>query len=291
MASVLVTGSCGFIGHHLVRALVKKRHRVVGVDDLSGGTKDYANLASFFMRRQVQCLHEAHFRGIDTVFHLAAQPRVPVSVAQPLLTHDNNVTATLTLLLKCRDAGVKRFIYSSSSSVYGAADLEPLREDGPTNPLSPYAVQKLAGEHYTTVFGNLYGMRTASLRYFNVFGEEQRDDNPYTGVITKFLKLRRERETLPVFGDGFQSRDFTYVGDVVRANILLMEKKDASGVYNVGTGKSTTINEIVAVMGKVQEYLPARPGDPLYSLADNEKLRSLGWKPTVSVTEWIKKQP
>lgn len=285
METVLVTGHAGFIGHHLAYAL-KKNYKVIGVDNLIGGIPDYPYGVDRFHQIEVAEITPKHLRDVKYVFHLAALPRVPFSIEQPKLTHINNVNATLDLLIKCRDAGVKKFIYSSSSSAYGSGSLDALREDGPTNPLSPYAVQKLAGEHYTTVFNNIYGMPTASLRYFNVFGDEQREDNPYTGVITKFFKLAREGKPLTVYGDGLQSRDFTFVGDVVKANIMVAES-DATGVFNVGTGKSTTVLEIARAISSNVVREPERLGDPKFSLADNTKLRSLGWSPKTEVLSWI----
>lgn len=288
MENVLVTGSCGFIGHHLVRRLKSMGCEVTGVDNLSNGDEKYVKDCSTFLLKDINDVTPEDMEGIDTVFHLAALPRVPFSILNPRETHEANANGTLNLLLAARDAGVKKFVYSSSSAVYGNPDVFPSHEDLPTKPLSPYAVQKLTGELYAEVFRGVYELPTASLRYFNVFGEEQPADNPYTGVVTKFLDYKKSGRPLTIFGDGKQQRDFTYVGDIVTANIMAAEK--GIGVYNVGTGKNTSILEVAEAVGGELEYLPERPGDPVLSQADNARLLLTGWKPTISILDWITQQ-
>ena len=286
MEQVLVSGSAGFIGHHLVRALKKRGYHVIGVDNLSGGNENYAAEASEFKCCDIGDLVASDLKDIKYVFHLAALPRVPYSIEHPRRTHNANVDETLDVLIASRDAGVKKFIYSSSSSVYGGNETFPTPEDVALKPLSPYAIQKLASEMYAENFRTIYGLQTASLRYFNVFGEEQDASNPYTGVITKFLELAKQGKSLTIYGDGEQRRDFTYVQDVVEANILLAESENV-GVFNCGTGVNTSVNEIAHAISNNIEYQKARKGDPLISLANNSKLKSIGWNPTTDVASWL----
>jgi len=287
MQKCLVTGSCGFVGHHLTKKLCGLGYYTIGLDNLSNGDRKYSSLADDFIWDDVSGITKETLEGVDWVFHLAALPRVPYSIEHPVETHDNNVNQTLSLLLAARDAGVKKFIYSSSSAVYGGQDHFPTNENDRTVPLSPYAVQKLTAELYCEVFRTVYNLPTVSLCYFNVYGEEQRADNPYTGVITKFIKMKKQNKPLTIFGDGKQTRDFTYVGDVVDANIITAQKGE--GVYNVGTGKSRSINQIAKAMSDNTTHLPERPGDPITSLADNKKLRSLGWEPQMDLMTWLLK--
>ena len=285
---VLCTGSCGFLGHHLVRRLKDEGYEVIGVDNLSNGDEKYGKDASIFFVKNVGDLDEYDLEGVRWVFHTAALPRVPYSIEHPLETNEANVNETLKLLMLSKQVGVEKVIYSSSSSAYGGQDVFPTHEECRTVPLSPYAVQKLAAEHYCEVFRGVFNLPTVSLRYFNIFGEEQRADNPYTGVITKFLAMRDNGQPLTIFGDGEQRRDFTYVQDVVEANLLTA--KTAEGVFNVGTGENTSVLEIARAISDFITHVPPRPGDPLLSLADNTKLKKLGWKPSVDVLSWLSSQ-
>lgn len=282
----MVTGSCGFIGHHLVRALRARKIAVVGVDNLSNGDEAYAMESSIFLRKNVGQLTEGDIRGCDTIFHMAALPRVPYSIEHPRQTHDANVNQSLHLYLTALDAGVQKVVYSSSSSVYGDITTFPTQESVSTTPISPYAVQKLTAEHYAEVFRRVYGLKTASLRYFNVYGEEQDETNPYTGVVTRFLRLRSEGKPLTIYGNGSQRRDFTYVGDVVEANILAAEKGE--GVYNCGSGVNHSILDIAKAIDGDITFGPPRSGDPALSLADNSRLRALGWEPRGDLMVWLK---
>ena len=286
MERVLVTGSAGFIGHHLCRELKKRGYYVIGVDDLSNGDPAYAMCSNEFIRKPLYKLLGGDFKDIKWLFHLAALPRVPLSIIDPWKTHGVNVDESLSLFLQAKANGVGKIIYSSSSSVYGEQDVFPTSETCRTIPVSPYAVQKLAAEHYCEVMRKVYGIPTVSLRYFNVYGEEQKSDNPYTGVITRFLEFKKLGKPLPIYGDGSIRRDFTYVKDVVEANILAAEKGE--GVYNVGSGKNYSIKEVAAAIGGEIVYQEARKGDPPISLADNSRLRSLGWKPSMELPAWLR---
>ena len=283
MEKVIVTGSCGFIGHHLVKFLMDLGYYVIGIDNLTTGRKEYKDLADKFIQADIR--EELDFSDIKYVFHTAAQPSIPISIENPVLTHDINVGGTLNVLMAAKKAGVKKVVYSSSSSVYGDQETYPTSEKTTLYPLTPYGAQKLAAEYYCEVFRHTYQLQRVSLRYFNVFGEEQREDNPYTGVITKFLRLKKEGQPLTIYGDGEQKRDFTYVGDIVRANVLAAEKGE--GVYNVGTGKSYSVNQVAEAIGGETIHTPPRVGDPLLSLADNEKIKNLGWSPKVDMLKWL----
>ena len=222
--NILVTGGAGFIGSHLAEALVKRGHRVRVLDDFYSGHRE--NLAPVYRDVEIvrgDCADAADARrsvkGIEVVYHEGAIPSVARSVADPLRSRRANGTATLTMLLAARDAGVRRFIYASSSSVYGDTPTLPKRETMMPNPLSPYAAEKLSGEHYLRMFHRLFGLETLSLRYFNIFGPRQDPSSPYSGVISRFALALIAGETPVIFGDGLQSRDFTYVGSVVDANL------------------------------------------------------------------------
>ena len=287
----LVTGGAGFIGSNIVDALVAAGHPVRVLDDFSNGTA--SNLASYGAR--VECL-EGDIRDLDAcrravagdevVLHLAALGSVPRSIADPGTSHDVNVTGTLNVLMAARDAKVRRLVNSSSSSVYGDSPTLPKEESLATSPISPYAVTKLAAESYTRVFAKVYGLETVSLRYFNVFGPRQRADSPYAAVIPLFMQAARDDEPLPINGDGLQSRDFTYVTNVVRANLLAATATGVSGrVYNVACGERYTLLDIVDALGAAagralkREHRPARAGDVKHSQADiTAATRDLGYR-------------
>ena len=270
---IAITGHLGFIGSHLA----KEFKSYLGIDIKDGN--------------DVRCLHPNNFEGIDYVFHLAAQPKVQLSIDDPLFTNSHNIDGTLNVLWCAKEAGVKRVIYSASSSAYGEQEI-PLREDMKPNPMSPYAIQKLTGEYYCKQFYELYGLETVSLRYFNVYGEDMPLDSAYAACIAIFLDKKKKEEMLPLLG-GKQTRDFTYVKDVVRANILAM-KSDKVGhgeVINIGTGKNYSIKKIANTISDKIEYLSQRKGEPMDTLADNTKAkRLLNWKPTQDVIQWLLKQ-
>lgn len=295
--SVLVTGGAGFIGSHLVRALVRQGAQVRVLDDLSTGRRE--NIA--------ECLphldwHQGSLtdpaavaeavRGVDYILHHGALASVPLSVEQPETTHRPNVEGTLTLLREARKAGVRRLVYASSSAVYGNPESLPVHESLPTRPLSPYAVQKLAAEHYCTVFHGVYGLQTVSLRYFNVFGPGQDPGSPYAAVVPRLFAALLRGEPFTLYGDGGQSRDFTYVEDIVQANLRALTVAGAAGrVLNIACGASVRLHdlldEICALSGSNLEVqrLPARAGEVRHSIADISAAADvLGYRPQVSLS-------
>jgi nucleoside-diphosphate-sugar epimerase len=296
--NVLVTGGAGFIGSHLVERLVAERAAGVTVrvvDNLSTGKRE--NLQPFLDRvdfiqgdLQEEEIREKAVRDVEVVFHLAALPSVPRSVAQPIPSHLNGVHATLLLLDSARRHKVRRFIYAGSSSAYGDTETLPRREDLSPRPLSPYAVSKLAGEYYLRAFGHCYGMDTLTLRYFNIFGPRQDPNSPYSGVIAKFCTAYLKDEPIKVFGDGEQSRDFTFVRNAVEANWLASRAPGPfrGEVFNIGCGSRTSLNQMLHYLDELTGrprkpiYEPARTGDVLHSQADITRARErLGYDPRV----------
>jgi nucleoside-diphosphate-sugar epimerase len=264
------------------------------LDDFATGRRE--NLQSFL--GEIELIEESILNptalsramaGIEVVFHEAAIPSVPRSVRDPARSNEVNVTGTLNVLLAARDAGVRRLVYAASSSAYGAAPGEVRTETMPARPMSPYAVAKLAGEQYCQVFARIYGLETVCLRYFNVFGPRQDPASEYAAVIPRFMIALREGRPLTIYGDGHQSRDFTYVGNVVAANLLAMTAPNASGeVFNIGCGQQTSLNELAQRLGQLAgieppvAYLPAQSGDVRHSLADISKARAiLGYEPAI----------
>ena len=302
MALSLVTGGAGFIGSHLVEALLARGDRVRVLDDFSTGSWD--NLES--VRGRVEVIEgdiadpsavRAAVRGAEVVFHQAALASVPRSVANPLATHRVCVDGTLQVLLAARDAKVRRVVYAASSSAYGNAARLPKREADPTAPLSPYAVAKLAGEQYCAAFSEVYGIETVRLRYFNVFGPRQTPDSPYAAVIPLFIRALTSGQSPTVHGDGEQSRDFTYVADVVQANLLAASAPGVSGrVYNVACGRRTSLLELAALLNGLLRtrialtHTAPRVGDVKHSLADIERAREeLGYRPTTDMMEGLRR--
>jgi UDP-glucose 4-epimerase len=298
----LVTGGAGFIGSHLVHRLVVDGARVRVVDNLATGNRerlrDVESAIEFIQADLADpsvCV--AAVRGIDYVLHQAAIPSVQRSVKNPIETNRANVTSTLNLLETCRDQGVRRFVYASSSSAYGDTPVLPKREDMPPDPLSPYALQKFVGERYCQLYFRLYGLETISLRYFNVFGPGQDPYSEYSAVIPKFASRLREGAPLIVYGDGEQSRDFTYVDNVVAANLLALRAPHAAGaVINVGCGERITLNRLVKSLEEILQthanvkYEARRAGDVRDSLADIDLARQLlGYAPKVSVMEGLRR--
>ena len=297
----LVTGGAGFIGSHLVRRLLSEGRQVRVIDDLSTGSRarldgliapaDFTegDLASADLRDVI--------RGVERVFHLAAVPSVPRSVRDPLRSHEAAATATLRLLIACREAQVRRFVLSSSSSVYGDSTVSPKHEALPMVPVSPYAVAKGAAEGYARVFSSLYGLHTVSLRYFNVFGPGQDPTSAYAAVIPRFITLALAGEPLPVNGDGTQTRDFTYVDNVVDANLLAASADVPGGrAFNIAAGDPRSVNELVAALGRilgrklVQQHAPRRVGDILHSHADvRAAAAELGWRPHIGFEEGLRR--
>ena len=304
MATYLVTGVAGFIGSTLARELLTQGHEVRGLDNFSTGKRENVGeiLGQIDLHEadllDLNALHQA-CRGVDYVLHEAAIPSVPRSVKDPLGNNRANVDGTLNLLVACRDAKVKRVVYAASSSAYGDTPALPKREDMPPNPISPYAVAKLASEYYMTSFYRCYGLETVCLRYFNVFGPRQDPTSPYSGVLAKFINQMLSGEQPTIFGDGKQSRDFTYIDNVVSANLLAAKapaSEVAGKVFNVATGTRVDLNETFEMLKKIVgykgelKYGPERSGDVKHSLADLSRTeKHLGYKPLVSFEEGLRR--
>jgi UDP-glucose 4-epimerase len=289
----LVTGGAGFIGSNLVLALQESGHEVRVLDDLSTGLRENVDPAIELLVGRVtdEDMVRKAVDGVDVVFHHAAARAVLMSVEHPLATDFANTHGTLTVLKAAVDAGATRVVYASSSSVYGGADVLPTPESAPTLPRSPYAVSKLAGEHYCRVFSELYGLETVVLRYFNVFGPRQRPDSAYAAVIPLFIDALNRGEPATVHGDGQQTRDFTFVSNVVAANLAaatVLAERCSGGIYNIAGGAAHSLLELLEVLGRVMHVKPTwvhtepRPGDIRHSLADvSASQRDLGYVPTV----------
>lgn len=299
-----VIGGAGFIGSHLVDKLLDLGHEVVVLDNLSSGKRENVDKRaklhrvniSFFgtpIAEKVDPYKDAIMdaAGSDAIFHLAAKARVQPSIEDPVGFNKANVDATLAALEFCRNLEIRRFIYSASSSAYGDASAFPTPEDHPTNPQSPYGLQKLIGEEYCKVYSKCYGMDTVSLRYFNVYGDRFASDGDYALVLAIFLKQKMYKKALTITGDGTQKRDFTFVGDVVNANILAMESytKFNGDVINIGNGDNVSINEVADLIGGEKKYIEARR-EPKETLADRSKAKELlGWEPSMTLQQWIPK--
>jgi UDP-N-acetylglucosamine/UDP-N-acetyl-alpha-D-glucosaminouronate 4-epimerase len=299
---VLVTGGGGFIGSNLVRGLLERGDEVRVLDNFSTGNR--ANLAGLASDvelvegdlRSYERVHAA-VRGVEVVFHQGALPSVPRSVQDPLTTTAVNIEGTLNVLLAARDEGVRRIVNASSSSVYGNAGELPRVESQLPDPISPYAVAKLAAERFCTSFSRVYEMEIVSLRYFNVFGPHQDPLSEYAAVVPRFIRAIAAGEPVTVYGDGEQSRDFTYVDNVVAANLLAADAPDVGGaIVNIATGSSTTVNELAEAIGLLlgrsaeRAFEPSRTGDVLASWAGvDEARRLLGYEPRVSLEEGLRK--
>jgi len=300
MAVYLVTGGAGFIGSHLTEELVRRGHRVRVVDSLiTGKRRNVAHIPGVeFLEGDLADpgVAERAVQGVDYVLHQAAIPSVPRSVKDPVTSHRANVDASLNLLVAARDGRVKRLVYAGSSSAYGNTPTLPKREDMPTHPLSPYALQKLVSEQYCQMFTALYGLETVTIRYFNVFGPRQDPGSPYSGVISLFAAALLEGRQPIIYGDGEQTRDFTYVANVVDGVLRAVEAPGAAGeVINVATGGRISLNELLLTMNRsVGSHLEAvykesRAGDVHDSQADISKAKKLlGYVPIVPLDEGLK---
>jgi nucleoside-diphosphate-sugar epimerase len=301
--SILITGVAGFIGSSIARGLMQQGQEVRGLDNLSTGT--LSNLQGLsacldFHKEDLQDLAAMHrlCEGIDTIFHQGALPSVPKSVIDPLKSHKSNVDGTLNLLIAAKACGVRRVVYAASSSAYGNSLTLPKHEGMVTAPISPYAVQKLNGEQYMQSFQKVYGLETVCLRYFNVFGPYQAADSPYSGVLAKFITSMLDGISPTICGDGTQSRDFTYIDNVVHANLCAASapaEKVAGKVYNVALGSRTSLLEIYQMIAELigfkgaPQFAPARNGDVEHSLADiTAASADLGYRPSVSVIHGLR---
>ena len=282
----IVTGGAGFIGSNLAKALLADGHEVIILDNLLTGMRERIPDGAIFHEVDLVDLEAIRpfFEGVDGVFHFAALPRVPYSVEHPIESSKNNIFSTLNVLVAARDAKVKRVVYSASSSAYGDESEIPQKPEMKVKPLSPYALQKLIGEFYSTQFYTLYGLETISLRYFNVYGPGMAEDGAYAPVFSIFKRQYLANEPLTILGDGSQTRSFCHVSDVVRANMLAMvsEKAGHGEVVNVSGKDAISIKDIAERFGRPIEYLPARAGDVPHSLGDITKTKELlDWEPLV----------
>ena len=289
---VIVTGGAGFIGSNLADALVELGYDVHVVDNLVAGNREHVNNESTLHIIDIENLEDLKkvFSGAEYVFHLAALPRVQYSIEYPLETHKTNVNGTHNVLIAAKECGVKRVIYAASSSFYGDQEIMPLHEEMSPRPKSPYALHKYIGEIYCKMWSELHNLETVSLRYFNVYGPRQSGEGAYALVIARFLKQKSEGLPFTITGDGEQTRDYTHVRDIVRANILAMESKNVGKgeVINIGTGKNVSVNTIAKMIGGEFTYVAPRI-EPKHTLADNRKAKELlGWYSTVTIEDGIK---
>ena len=299
---VVITGGAGFIGSHIADELVSQGTQVIIIDNLSTGSLE--NIRHLTTTRQVEfiCdnilnlqLLQKLFNGVDYVFHEAAIPGVPQSIDNPLDSNEINITGTLNVLIAAKNNRVRKVIFASSSAVYGNEPILPKKESAILNLDSPYAATKLAGEHYCEVFNRVYGLSTASLRYFNVYGQRQNPDSEYAAVIPKFIDRIKRGEKPQIYGDGEQTRDFVYIKDVVAANILIAQS-DAVGVFNIGSGKKVTLNTLLGMITRLLNrssikplYMAARPGDIKHSFADITKAQNAtGYRPKYNLLTGLK---
>ena len=288
----VVTGGAGFIGSHIVDALIERGDEVHVIDNLGAGKQENVNENAALHIEDIGDLERIQniFEGVDYVFHLAALPRVSFSLEYPAKTHETNVTGAFNVLEAAYRAGVSRVVFSSSSSIYGDQDTMPLVETMQPNPKSPYALHKRIGELYAHMYANVFGLPTVSLRYFNIYGKRQDPEGPYALVTVKFMRQKTNGEALTITGDGEQTRDFTYVGDVVDANIAASESDQVGSgeVMNIGAGNNVSINRLAELIGGETTYVEARY-EPRDTLADTHRAKQvLGWEPKVTIDEGIK---
>lgn len=294
--TVAVLGGAGFIGSNLVDELLVQGHEVMVLDNFSEGRVE--NLARWKNDSRLQVIR-GDIRDYDLVrrivdhkdwvFHLAAMSRIQPSITNPLEAWSQNLIGTGNVLEACRQAEVKRVVYSASSSCYGLKNTPPLREDMPSDCLNPYALSKRVGEEMMELYRKLYGLSTISLRYFNVYGPRHQEEGSYATVIAIFRKQAREGIPMTVVGTGEKRRDFTFVGDIVRANMLAVMNRDANGSFNIGTGVNYSINQVADMIGGEKTYIPDRPAEAIVTLADARRAREiLGWVPKVCLADGLK---
>ena len=296
LGGVAVLGGAGFIGSNLVDELMTQGHPVIVMDNLSEGKME--NLARWkrdpnfeFIKGDIRDFHTVR-RVVDRrewVFHLAAMSRIQPSITDPLLAWSQNITGTGNVLEACKQAGVKRVVYSASSSAYGLKNGLPNTEDMPTDCLNPYSLSKKVGEEMMELYRRLYGLSTVSLRYFNVYGPRHQEEGQYSTVIAIFRRQKRHGQQLTVVGDGEQRRDFTFVGDVVRANYMAAMNWNAHGTINIGSGRNYSINDVAALVGGEATHIPPRPAESRLTLANIKKASEvLGWRPSVTLEQGLK---
>ena len=293
--AVLVTGGAGFIGSNIVDELMMQGHEVVVLDNFSEGRPQ--NLVAWTGNGRLRVVRgdvrdfdvvRRAADGCDWVFHLAAMSRIQPSITDPMLAWSQNMIGTGNVLEAARQAGAKRVVYSASSSAYGQRNRPPLNEGMPTDCLNPYSLSKKVGEEMCDVYTRLYGLSTVSLRYFNVYGPRHQEEGSYATVIAIFRRQKRLGQRLTIVGDGTKRRDFTFVSDVVRANILAAMNRSVTGVVNVGTGQNFSINEVAGIIGGETTNIPDRPAESLVTLADASRARdALGWTPQISLKQGL----
>lgn len=296
LKNCLVTGGAGFIGSHLVERLLKEGSRVTVIDDLSEGKWENLPKHKNLINIKASILDDISkfVKGQDVIFHLAALPRLKRSLDNPWQTHLVNVNGTLNMLLLAKKYKVKRFVFASSSSVYGNQDLLPFTEDMRPNPLVPYSLQKLTGEEYCKMFSNLWGLETILLRYFNVYGPRMNPDSPYANLLPKFIRLISQNKPLTINGDGTHSRDFTYVTDVVEATLLAAKSELIGEIFNIGYGESISVNKVIDILKsltgkKIKLIHGPEAVEPKVTLASNTKARNLlGWTPEIKFEKGLK---
>lgn len=290
MSKCLVTGGAGFIGSHITDELIKEGHEVIVLDNLSLGKKEFVNEKALFHQVDIRDLNTIRplFEGVSVVFHEAAEPRLPLSIEDPIGTHEINVTGTLNILTASKEVGVGKVVFASSAATFGDVPL-PISESTVQEPLSPYGLHKKMGEQYCRLFSSLYGLNTVCLRYFNVFGKRKTADGGYPMVIPIFLKQRKEGNPLTIVGDGLQTRDYVHVDDVVRANILAWKSELKSGEpIHIAGGIQTSVQTIAGLIGGETISLPERKGETRYIEADITKAKELlNWEPTILLEDGI----
>jgi UDP-glucose 4-epimerase len=297
MTKAVVTGGRGFIGSHLVDNLIDRDWKVSVVDNLSADRESFLlNPKADYFQTDINyggLKQLTAFEGVDYIFHLAAETRIPSCIENPTLAMKTNVLGTCNILETARLVGAKRVIFSSTAAIYGTANQPPVHEDMPPDCLNPYSVSKLAGEQLCKMYSDLYGLDTAVLRYFNVYGERQPTKGQYAPVIGIFQRQMHAGEPMTVVGDGTQSRDYIHVSDVVNANVMLaVLDEDMNGnIFNVGTGESLSVLDLVRLIGGQNadyKHIPPRGGEVHLSLARIDKLKATGWSPQVDLKQWLK---